>query len=443
MKGRMQNKRKTAVVCLLAGLTLGQVSLAAGQTGQIDDPLLRVLIKKGILTADEAVQVQAEAKALEEADKQEMVKAVEEKGAGVPKGLKDLSIGMLAYVDYSNGQKPLAGGKSDSFNQFSLTRGYLNIKKQLTPWFGVRYTPDITQDDTGDYKFRTKYLYGEFKPGDLGLLTDIKSEVGIGHIPWLDFEEHINPYRCQGTMPIERAGTFNSADAGVSLMGDLGGKLADAEVKTGSHYYNGQYGSWHVGVYNGSGYHAKENNNNKAVEGRLTIRPLPADIPGLQLSYFGIYGEGNKEYNGEIPDYIVNLGMLSYQHPWFTVTGQYFTTQGNAKGTWVDAKNDALATAGYSLFGDMKLPVLEKKLSVFGRWDHFDADADEELAPEAAYDLCLAGLVYDVYKGNLMMLAYETTDYEDDFGPKKGDNPIPGNNLGDDHKVQIVYQLKF
>jgi len=292
--------------------------------------------------------------------------------------------------------------------------------------------------------FRTKYLYGEFKPGDLGLLTDLKSEVGMDHIPWLDFEESINPYRCQGTMPIERAGTFNSADLGVDLMGNLGGKLADAEAKTGSHYYDGQYGSWHIGVYNGGGYHAPENNNNKVIEGRLTIRPLPEMLPGLQLSYFGVKGDGNTAYNNDqFPDYIVNLGIISYQHPWFTMTGQYFTTQGNAKGDWVDTDNDALDTVGYFLFGDVKLPILEKKLSVFGRWDHFDADKEEKIASYAIYDLYLTGAAYDFYKGNLFMLVYETTDYEDDFGAKKGANPVPGNNPGDDRKVQAVMQIKF
>jgi len=159
---------------------------------------------------------------------------------------------------------------------------------------------------------------------------------------------------------------FNSADAGVSLRGHFAGELEDAEEKTGSHYYPGRYGSWHVGVYNGSGYHASEENNNKALEGRLTWRPLPDVIPGLQLSYFGIYGEGNDKDNpaGDWPDYVVNMGMLSYENPWLILTGQYFTTEGSAKGTWVDASGHALETAGYSFFGNLKLPVLDAQYQV-------------------------------------------------------------------------------
>ena len=245
-------------------------------------------------------------------------------------------------------------------------------------------------------------------------------------------------------MAIERAGVFNSADAGVSLRGYFNGRLEDAEEKTGSHYYDGRHGSWHVGVYNGSGYHASDENNNKAFEGRLTLRPLPDVVPGLQLSYFNIYGEGNDKDNParDWPDYIVNMGMLSYENPWVILTGQCFGTKGNAKGTWVDARGHALDTAGYSFFGNLKLPVLDKKLSLFGRYDHFDQDADDRIADEADYDMVIGGLTYDIYKHNLLLIVYETTDYADDAG-KKTRIPVEGNRLGDDHKIQAVLQIKF
>ena len=222
----------------------------------------------------------------------EYMKEFKDKELGPYKGLKGVKIGMTGYLDYSYGDAPEFNYEDTGYNEFKLTRGYLTVKKEITPWFHARVTPDAHQDSTGDWKVRLKYYYAELRPGDFGYLTDMRSEVGLGHIPWLDFEEHINPYRCQGTMPIERAGVFNSADLGVSLRGNLGGKVACAEQRIGSDHYDGRYGTWHVGVYNGSGYHATEENNNKAVEGRLTVRPLPEALPGLQLSYFGIHGEG-------------------------------------------------------------------------------------------------------------------------------------------------------
>jgi hypothetical protein len=245
-------------------------------------------------------------------------------------------------------------------------------------------------------------------------------------------------------MAVERAGTFNSADAGVSLRGYLGGKLEDAEENTGSHYYDGRHGSWHLGVYNGAGYHAKEVNNNKVVEGRLTWRVLPDLVPGLQLSYFGKYGEGNDKDSTyeEYPDYVVNLGMLSYEHPWVVLTGQYFQTEGNAKGKWVDTLGKALATEGYSCYANVKLPVLDRKLSVIARYDYFDQDSDDKLADASDYEMYIGGLAWNVYKGNMLLVMYEQTDYGKNAG-KKGKLPEIDNRLGDDHKVQVVWQIKF
>lgn len=413
----------------------GSYGIAQAQDAVKQDPLIDKLIRKGVLTEQEGEEIRKEAGAQQQKEQQQVQ---QQEGWQLPKALKGLKVGMLAYLDYSNGVKPEPDDES-SYNEFRLTRGYLTVKKEILPWMHARMTLDIHQDDEGDYKERIKYLYAELRPPDLGPLTSMKSEIGVGHIPWLDFEEHINPYRCQGTMAVERAGTFNSADAGVSIRGYSAGKLEDAEESTGSHYYDGRYGSWHVGVYNGGGYHASEKNNNKVVEGRLTLRPVPKVVPGLQLSYFGIYGEGNTE---AAPDYVVNLGMLSYQQPWVTFTAQYFQTKGNAKGKWVDADGDALKTDGYSFFGKLKLPVLDKKLSLFARYDHFNQDKNDEISSHADYDLYIGGLAYDVYKGNMLLLVYEATDYGRGAG-KKGKLPVAHNRLGDDHKVQVVWQIKF
>jgi hypothetical protein len=179
------------------------------------------------------------------------------------------------------------------------------------------------------------------------------------------------------------------------------------------------------------------------VEGRLTVRPLPDVIPGLQFSYFGIYGEGNeKNPSGDYPDYQVNLGMVSYQNPWVILTGQYFITEGDKDGDWIDAAGRALDTEGYSFFGNFKLPVLDRKLSAFVRYDHFDQDEDGKIGTDADYDMYIGGLAYDIYKGNLLLLSYETTDYGDDAG-EKGDAPVANNDLGDDFKVQAVIQIKY
>ncbi len=411
------------------------------------DPLLRVLIKKGILTEQEAIEIQKEAKQLKKQEEERRLAKIDS-GSKVPKGLKGIKVGMLTYLDYSIGKEPLASSESGFYSRFRITRGYFTVKKTLTPDLKVRITTDVHQDSIGDWKLRLKYLYAELHPKDLGLLTDIKAEIGMGHIPWLDFEEHVNPYRCQGTMAIERAGVFNSADLGISLRGYLGGRLEDPVSKTGSSHYAGRYGSWHIGLYNGSGYHASENNSNKVVEGRLTIRPLPDRVPGLQFSYMGIAGEGNREYSGDYPNYFVNLGMVSYEHPRLILTAQRFWTTGNAKGNWVvldpvtGGLRSELNTSGYSFFGNLRLPALKDRLSVFARYDHFDPDTRAEISNSAAYDMLFAGLAFETGRGDTILATFETTSYEKDSGGKTA-VPSLDLDLGDDYRFQLVYQLKY
>lgn len=355
--------------------------------------------------------------------------------------LEGITFEGLGYIDYSAGKTPAAGDKESDYNRFQVTRGYITLKKKVNPWMSFRATLDIHQDETGDYKRRDKYFYAELKPGDAGLFTNMKSEIGLGHIPWLDFEEHINPYRCQGTMAIERAGVLNSADMGISLSGYFGGDSKDVKQMTGNSHYSGRYGSWHVGVYNGGGYHASEANENKVVEGRVTVRPLPEVAPGLQLSYFGLYGKGNVAASGALPDYIVNMGMISYEHPRFIFTGQVFATEGNAKGSWVDPSNEALKTLGFSAFGNVNIPGTHDRFHAFARVDRFDADRDDVIADKTAYTMVLGGMAFTLYKKNMILVVFETTDYEKDFGKAKGGTPVPGNMLGKDQKAQVVYQI--
>ncbi len=431
-----------AVAAAFIFTTLDQgVSLAS-----TSDPLLQVLIKKGILTEEEAARIKAEADQVAAQQKEEVVEEVSRKGVSLPKGLKGLSISGLGYLHYDIGVKPKSGDSEESFNRFTLGRGYLTVKKTLTPWLSARITSDITRKADGDWEYRLKYLYAELKPSDMGFFTNMKMEIGQGHNPWLDFQEHVNPYRAQGTMAIERAGVFNSADLGVSLRGNFGGRLEDAKEKTGNHHYDGLYGSWHVGVYNGSGYHADEANNNKAIEGRFTIRPLPELIPGLQISYLGMYGEGNKDYNGEKPDYVVNMGYISLENPMYIFTAQYFRTTGNAGGSWVALDSDGsikdeLETEGYSFFGRVRMPFM-RKLAVLARYDHFDQDKDGDISDDATYDMFIAGLSYDIYKGNMLMAVFQTVDYDSDTGSMHH-VPSINNDLGDDNQFQLIYQLKF
>ncbi len=425
-------------LCCLLFLTV------TAKADEIADPILRKLVEKGILTQEEAMSVMQEME--QEAVEQEKLieekidlkateqeKLVEEKidkrvteaipGDGkdlgdIVKALKGFKIGYLWYISYQNGEN--GKGLGEDYNRFTIKRGYINIKKEFTPWFSARITPDVNQmtDDgnfDGSYTVRLKYLYGQFNIPDFAFFTKPYIEFGIVHMPWLDFEEHVNFYRCQDTMFLERNSTFNSADVGVMFVSQLGGLMDEDYQHKVNHYYPGRYGSMSLAVMNGGGYHASEKNENKVVEGRLTIRPLPDIIPGLQFSYLGVTGKGNTD---EEPNWTVNLPFVSYEHEYVTLTGQYYWGTGNQKG---EDENDK---DGYSFFAEIKA---NKKFSLIGRYDYFDPNSDAKNDENERY---IAGIVYHFYKQhkNMIVLDYDHVKYKD-------------STKEDDTRIQLTLQV--
>jgi len=111
--------------------------------------------------------------------------------------------------------------------------------------------------------------------------------------PWIEFEEKINSYRVVASHFLDETKIFPSADFGANASMLFGGLIDESYQKRVSAAYPGRYGSMVIGVYNGRGYHALGKNNNKTLQWRITMRPLPDHVPGMQLSYTGAYGKGN------------------------------------------------------------------------------------------------------------------------------------------------------
>jgi hypothetical protein len=330
-----------------------------------------------------------------------------EEKSELPKGIKDLQIGALWYLTYQNGE---SGGSE--YNRFTIKRGYINVKKKMAPWLDTRITPDVTQDATGDLKVRLKYVYAKFLFPTKGIMCKPWLEFGQVHMPWLDFEQKLNYYRVQDKMFVERNGNFNSADFGATFGALLGGEIDKEYQKTVNKRYPGRYGSFAAGIYNGGGYSAKEKNENKALEGRLTIRPVPDDLPGLQFSYFGIYGEGNVADTDEMsaPDWRFNLGQVSYEHRYVTLTGTYAAGTGNQKGTFADEETgEAFDHDGYSFFAEIKIP--EKKSSIIARYDHYDPNKDND---DDENDRIILGYAYHLPMNSMVLVDVEHVSFADD-----------------------------
>jgi len=336
----------------------------------------------------------------------------------LPKGLQGLTLEGLYYLKYQAGQSD--NGMID-YNQFAVKRGYLTVKKEVNSFISSRITLDTYQDDTGDMKVRIKYVYADFKFPEFLFITKPHAEFGIVHRPWLDFEEHVNYYRMLDTMFMEREGLFNSADFGFTFAGYFAGELDKDYQNTVNKKYPGRYGSFAVGIYNGGGYHAEESNQNKTFESRLTLRPLPDVIPGLQISGLFITGKGNGSGTiDEIDDWQTLAGMLSFEQKYVTLTGTFVSGYGNKSGSYSEDSD----YSGFSVFGEGKL---DKHWRIVGRFDSFDLDVDFD---NDAYTRIIAGAGYDFGHHNILILDYEITSYED-------------SDIEDDNRLQLTMQIHF
>ena len=437
-KGGSSMKRGLSLVLSLCFLfLLSGISKAE----DITDPILKKLVEKGILTQQEAVGIMKDMdKEKAEKDKkaeEQVEKKIEQKVVAAPaaenkdlekvvKALKGFKFGGLWYLSYQNGEGADVGGSAGDGvdrSKFAVKRGYLTVQKEFFPWFSARITTDVTtvKDATsnldGSLAVRIKYLYAQFNAPDIAFLTKPNVEVGVVHMPWLDYEEHVNYYRLQDTMFLERNGIFNSADIGVTFAGLFDGFVNEDYQKSVNSAYPGRYGSVQAGIYNGGGYAAGENNKNKVLEGRLTVRPLPDIIPGLQFTYFGLTGKGNA--SKEL-DWTTNLAFASFEHEYVVLTGQYFWGKGNQKGS---DENDR---DGYSVFAELKP---HKQFSIIGRYDHFDPNTDKSDDENSRY---IAGVAYHIDKqhNNMVLLDYDTVKYEQS-GKK------------DDNRIQLTLQVAF
>jgi hypothetical protein len=295
--------------------------------------------------------------------------------------------------------------ENEEVNQFAIKRSYITLKHQFNENFKVRFTQDITIDeegeDKGNVEMRLKYCYANFKINDFAFFYKPDLEVGLVHRPWNNFEENINNYRVQGPMFLNRSGLFSSADFGVTFNSLLGGELNKTYQKVVNDAYPGKYGSFSVGVYNGGGYHHFEQNHNKTIETRLTVRPFYQIIPGLQLTYFNAFGKGNKQ---STPDYRIHDFFLSYEHRNYVVTAQLYNGKGNSLGKYSNARGKAYECNGYSVFGEYKFP--DYKWSIFFRYDDFKVKESESLDRECF----IWGVGYELFGESKMIFDMEYYD---------------------------------
>ena len=264
-------------------------------------------------------------------------------------------------------------------------------------------TSDISVDQEGDgygdIELRLKYGYVEFHTGDHGPLHNGRFRAGVLQTPWISFEEAVNDFRLQGPMFLNRASVLISADYGAGFFADLGEKLDDDFLRTIDRRHAGRWGSFAVGIYNGGGYDEIEENESLVPQARLTLRPLPGAIPGLQISAGFASGRGN---TADAPRYRSTVIMLSHEARRYVFTLTGYEGLGDLLGNEVDESGEAIEQKGGFVFAEVRFL---RRYSVLGRFDHIRYEAPESNRDTERW---IAGLAWRCIPGGQLLMHYES-----------------------------------
>ena len=274
-----------------------------------------------------------------------------------PDDTPSIKLGVLIFADYTYQQKPTAkdaDGNDVNPNSFNASRAYINVTGNISHLLAFRITPDITRVTDGSLNgsllFRLKYAFAQINLDDW-LPRGSWVRLGVQQTPFIDYFEGIYRYRFQGTTFPEREGFLSSADAGVSFHAA----------------FPSNYGDVHVGIYNGENYNKAEANDQKAIQIRGTIRPLPRHpvLRGWRVT--GFYVADNYLSNGERKRAIFDT---TFEHKYVNVGFDYLDTK-DQQSTKPGSKD--LHGKGWSVFLTPKyVRANGSSIEALIRYDHME-----------------------------------------------------------------------
>jgi hypothetical protein len=331
-------------------------------------------------------------------------------GSVPPDDTQAIKIGAVIFYDWTRTIAPTqtdAAGNTISLNSFNVTRTYINVTGNISHRIAFRITPDITRETfagpstSGSLVFRLKYGYAQFGLDDwTGSWKQTYVRLGQQQTLFIDAQEGVYRYRFQGTVFAERDGGLSSADAGAAFHTNI----------------PNNYGDVAVGVYNGEGYNRAEVNDQKSVQFRATVRPMPGGslaAKGLRLTgfYLGDHGVKNAERTRAI-------GSIWYEHRWFNAGFDYIASTDQALPTVAKINSN-----GWSVFATPFFHEKGNGLEALLRYDSYVPDKSNTVfdGSKATRNRAIAGLAYWFpHPGGAgtaaLMLDYEQVKF-DHFAP--------------------------
>jgi len=289
-----------------------------------------------------------------------------------PDDTPSIKVGTTIFYDYTFTQKPTATDADKNTihsNAFNVSRAYINVTGNVSHIVAFRVTPDIVRETnttvatTGSLVFRIKYAFAQFNLDDW-MPKGSWIRLGIQQTPLIDFVEGIYRYRFQGTVFVEREGP-----------GGSGSFLTSSDAGASFHAaFPQNYGDVHVGIYNGEGYSKVEANDQKALQIRGTLRPLPMSpvLRGWRVT--GFYDGDNYIANGPKHRAVFDT---TFEHQYVNLGFDYLDTHDQTSGN--PAPPPIVSNVHGQGWSFWVTPKFGKGFEALVRYDHMRPDVDNLL----------------------------------------------------------------
>jgi phosphate-selective porin len=299
---------------------------------QQNEDLLNLLIKKGVLSQQEADSIRADQAIKAQAKKDK------ENVHGITIGSRALQFSGLVQVRYQGFEQ------SSVNNAFDLHRVRLDVRGDVTDKWSYDIYTEFSGPGVKLVDAWTSYKFGDFlkfQGGQFKIPFSLESLIADSQLEFIDRSQVVEALVSRSKDVI---GNSNGRDIGIQVGGSF--------IKPGDFYLF----DYSLGVFNGAGYDVTtDNNNHKDIGGRLSVHPIKnLSISANFYNGIGFYGTPakNQTRNRGGVDARYVLGPLSLQ-------AEY------DKGTDGTIKRD-----GY--YGQAAFFVVPKKLQLAAKYDNYD-----------------------------------------------------------------------
>lgn len=321
-------------------LTLISIAFVLESKAQSTDDILNVLIQKNLIAQKDADSLRAEAAIAAQANLAKI------KAFPVNAG-KKITVAGYTQIRYQALEET---GKIDGFD---IRRARLDVKGNISPYWGYRIQFDLA----GTAKIIDAYAelklndYFNFTIGQSLIPLSLENLTSSSKFEMIEFAQAVDALAARGKDII---GNQNGHDLGIQLGGTLL-KLKDRPAL-----------DYRLGVFNGAGINAVDNNEAKDFATRLIVHP----IVGLDL--------GAALYNGSrfVPE--VKTGTVVTTPSKNVVRDRYGFDLGydlknfSLRSEYIHGTDDTIDRDGYYVQGGYFF--LDKKLQLLAKYDFYDVN---------------------------------------------------------------------